>query len=154
MTNSIWPIHVAKIRFTESQYFGELKVESGELKVELVIRAFTPVCQQLPTGSLTLTLSTGTGTPLRIIPWSWYRSEFREQVPSIRSTANSCFSFTPRKSSSELDLLLVINEKSQLGAGSCSLGDLARIQTWNLLIRSQMLYSVELRGQSGCKINT
>lgn len=26
-------------------------------------------------------------------------------------------------------------------------GDPARIQTWNLLIRSQILYSVELRGQ-------
>ena len=30
--------------------------------------------------------------------------------------------------------------------------DPARIQTWNLLIRSQILYSVKLRGQRAAKI--
>ena len=35
------------------------------------------------------------------------------------------------------------------------LSDPARIQTWNLLIRSQVLYSVKLRGQIGAaNINT
>ncbi len=31
--------------------------------------------------------------------------------------------------------------------------DPGRIQTFNLLIRSQILYSVELRGLIGCKIS-
>ena len=50
---------------------------------------------------------------------------------------------------------MYINKESvqNLNAFFC---DPARIQTWNLLIRSQMLYSVELRGrlQLSCFIST
>ena len=44
-------------------------------------------------------------------------------------------------------LLLYVCRRTSLYIINCHRGDSYRIQTYNLLIRSQMLYSVELRSR-------
>ena len=72
---------------------------------------------------------------------------------SVLSKPFACYRRMVFSVSPNLQASLPASKEKALLITSTRLCDPARIQTWNLLIRSQILYSVELRGHRfvGCK---